>query len=270
MKLATSTALITGAASGLGREIALQLAVPGRTLWLTDRDSDALQAVAAEVTAKGATAHTLRLDVTAEEDWRAARQAAGTVDLLVNNAGVADVGPLLSTTERQWERQLGINLMGVVRGCRSFVPAMVQQSRGHVVNIASFAGLAMAPGMIAYNTAKAGVVAFSESLRVELALDGVGVSVCCPAFFRTNLTDSLEDASPAMVQRIQGWMDGSGVTATDVAQAIVKAVEQDTFMVLTHPTTWRYWLLKRLMPERYRSQLVAREKVRRDKKAARG
>lgn len=269
MKLQDSTILITGAASGLGRELALQLASTGRVLWLTDRVGPALKEVAGEVEARGATAHTLQLDVTDEEAWREAKQTVGSVDLLVNNAGVADVGPLLSTTERQWERQIGINLMGVVRGCRHFVPGMVHQGRGHVVNIASFAGIAMAPGMVAYNTAKAGVVAFSESLQVELALDGVGVSVCCPAFFRTNLTDSLEDASPAMVSRIQGWMDGSGVTATDVAQAIVRAVERDTFMILTHPTTRRYWWMKRWMPERYRAQLRAREKTRRAKKAAR-
>jgi NAD(P)-dependent dehydrogenase (short-subunit alcohol dehydrogenase family) len=225
MKLHDSTILITGAASGLGRELALQLAATGRILWLTDRVGPALVAVASEAESRGATAHTLQLDVTDEEAWRAAKQAVGPVDLLVNNAGVADVGPLLSTTERQWERQIGINLMGVVRGCRHFVPGMVDQKRGHVVNIASFAGIAMAPGM--------------------------------------------EDASPAMVSRIQGWMDGSGVTATDVAQAIVSAVERDTFMVLTHPTTRRYWWMKRWMPERYRSQLVAREKSRRAKKATR-
>ena len=265
MKLDSTTALVTGAASGLGRAIAVELAAPGRTLWLTDLSEEALEGVAAEVTERGATARLRRIDVADGASWTAAREAIGPVDLLVNNAGVADVGPLLSTTDRQWERQIGINLMGVVRGSRAFVPAMVQQGRGHVVNIASFAGLAMAPGMIAYNTAKGGVVAFSESLRVELALEGVGVSVCCPAFFRTNLTESLEDASPAMVKRIHGWMDGSGVTAEDVAKAVVTAVQKDTFMVLTHPTTWRYWMLKRLLPERYRAQLLAQAQKRRKK-----
>ena len=270
MKLDATTALITGAASGLGRAIALQLARPGRTIWLTDLNADALETVATEVSARGATAKTRLLDVTDEQAWQAAREATGPIDLLVNNAGVADLGPLLSTTERQWERQIGINLMGVVRGCRTFVPGMVAQGRGHVVNVASFAGLAMAPGMIAYNTAKAGVVAFSESLLAEMAFKEVGVSVCCPAFFRTNLTESLEDADPAMISRIHGWMDRSSVTAEDVAKAILRAVEQDTFMVLTHPRTQSYWLLKRLFPKRYRAKLAARAKERQDKAAAKG
>jgi len=267
MKLAGSVALVTGGGSGLGRELAIQLARAGCTVWVTDRDLDRATAVADEL---GANARPLSLDVRDWDAWAAAHDHIGAVDLLVNNAGVADVGPLLQTDPRQWERQLDINLMGVVRGARTFLPAMVAQKRGHVLNIASMAGLAMAPGMISYNTAKAAVVAFSESLRVEVALDGVGVSVCCPAFFRTNLTDSMDGAPPAVVARVQKWMDTSGVTATDVARESIAAVEADRFLVLTHPQSRRYWFLKRLWPERYRAQLIGREQARRAKKATAG
>ncbi len=263
MQIAGTTTLVTGAASGLGRELALQLAQRGCTVWLADRNGDALDGVAAEVTTAGGTPHTLVLDVTDDEGWVAARARVGRVDLLVNNAGVADVGPLVGSTDAAWDRQLNINVMGVVRGCRQFVPAMVDARRGHVVNIASFAGVALAPGMIAYNTAKAAVVAFSESLRVEVALDGVGVTVCCPAFFRTNLTDSMDDASPDMVRRVQRWMDTSGVTATDVASATLRAVERNEMMVLTHSLTRRYHWMKRLAPERYRRMLLQQEAKRR-------
>jgi len=263
------TALITGAGSGLGRAVALRLAQDGCTVLVTDVKSERAESVARELQAMGATAQAHALDVRDWEAWRSLHATVGHVDILVNNAGVADVGRLVDTDPDQWARQININLMGVIRGCRTFVPGMVQSGSGHVINIASLAGLALAPGMISYNTAKAAVVAFSESLRLEVALDGVGVSVCCPAFFRTNLTDSMHSASPAVVERVHKWMDTSGITADDVAQACADAIAQDRFLVLTHPGTWKYWLLKRIWPERYRSQLLARERQRRARRAIR-
>ena len=261
-------ALITGAGSGLGRAIALHLAREGCTIAVTDLQGDRAEAVAREIQATGGKAQAHQLEVGDWDAWRALERSLGPVDILVNNAGVADVGRLVDTDPEQWARQLDINLMGVIRGCRTFVPAMTRRGSGHVINIASLAGLALAPGMISYNTAKAAVVAFSESLRVEVALDGVGVSVCCPAFFRTNLTDSMHTASPAMVARVHKWMDTSGVTAEDVALACADAIEQNRFLVLTHPGTWKYWLLKRLWPERYRNQLLTRERQRRSRRSS--
>ncbi len=263
MKLDGAVALVTGGGSGLGRALAHQLAPRCEVVWVTDRDHERAQRVAEELTAAGGTARWAGLDVSQWEAWRELRSEVGRVDLLVNNAGVADVGSLITTDEQQWDRQLQINLMGVVRGARVFVPDMVERRQGHVLNIASMAGLAQAPGMISYNTAKAGVIAFSESLRVETALDRVGVSVCCPAFFRTNLTESMADASPQLVARIERWMDTSGVTAEDVARACLRGVERNTFLVLTHRETWLYWLAKRCLPDLYRSRLIARTRTRR-------
>lgn len=262
---ADTTALVTGAASGLGRVLARHTAATGATVWLSDRDSAGLAEVAAEVSEVGGVPRSVALDVSRAADWAAAVEAVGAVDLLFNNAGVADVGPLIGSTDDAWTRQLDINLMGVVRGCRAFAPGMVERRRGHIVNIASFAGLALAPGMIAYNTAKAAVIAFSHSLRVELALDGVGVSVVCPAFFPTNLTDSMPEASDEMVQRVQRWMHGSGVTAEDVAAAALQAVRQDEAVVLTHPGTDEMWWRSRALPEVHRAGLIARERGRRRK-----
>lgn len=268
MDLTRRTALVTGAASGLGRTLAQHLAARCAVIWVTDLREDALSNVVSEVEAAGAQARPLALDVTSWQDWEEARDTIGPVDLVVNNAGVADVGPLIDTEPHQWQRQLDINVMGVVRGSRTFVPGMIQAGRGHVLNIASMAGLAQTPGSIAYNTAKAAVVAFSESLRVEVALDGVGVTVACPEFFPTNLTDSMAGASPQTVARIQRWMERSGVTADDVARACLDAVQRDRFLVLTHKDSWKYWLLKRVWPERYRKMLLDRERARRAKKAA--
>ena len=125
------------------------------------------------------------------------------------------------------------------------------------MNIASFAGVAQAPGMIAYNVAKAGVIALSESLWVELRPHGVGVTVVCPAFFETNLTSSMDEASPETVRRVQRWMAQSGVTVDDVVAATLRAVEADELMVLTHPQTRRLWWLKRFLPARFRARMAA-------------
>lgn len=266
VSLVAPRVLITGAASGLGRALALHMGGSGVKLMLTDRDGARLDSTAEDVRGTGATVLTQVMDVRDDDAWEALSHRVtaewGGLDVLVNNAGVADLGPLVDTQPHHWERQLDINLMGVVRGCRSFVQLMLEQGTGHIVNIASFAGLATAPGMIAYNTAKGAVIAFSESLQVELAAAGVGVSVVCPAFFRTELTSSMDDASPDMVRRIERWMDSSGVTAEDVCTDIVAAIRADRFLVLTHKETRRFWLFKRLMPVRYRRMLVSEQQKR--------
>ena len=260
MRLQGARALVTGAASGLGRALSLELARRGAKVLLADLDEDGLDAVAAEVRGAGGEALCRRLDVREEGGWQicleAARGAWGGLDLLVNNAGVADVGGILESTERAWERQLQVNLMGVARGCRLGVPLLVESGGGHVVNVASMAGIALAPGMIAYNTAKAGVVALSESLWVELRPHGIGVSVVCPAFFPTNLTASMDEASPEVVKRVNRWMESSGITVDDVVRDVLSAVEKDQFLVLTHPKTRGLWRLKRFLPDRYRARML--------------
>jgi len=269
MNLSGSIALVTGAGSGLGRSLALQLATECSTVWVTDQSEDGAEAVAAEIRANGGTARTRTLDVSSWQAWRETRDQVGQVDILVNNAGVANIGPLLASDEHEWDRQININLMGVVRGSRMFVPGMVERGSGQVLNIASMAGLLPASGMISYHTAKAAVVSFSEALRIEVALDGVGVSVCCPAFFRTNLTDSMEGTSPATVARIQKLMDQSPLTADDVARACIEAMERNELLVIPHRKLRPLWVLRRLFPTRYRKRLIAQERSRRAKRLAR-
>jgi len=134
-----------------------------------------------------------------------------------------------------------------------------------VLNISSMAGLLLFPGMASYSTAKAAVVSFSEVLRAEVAPDGVGVSVCCPAFFRSNLTDSMRGAEPASVARIQKLMDQSRITVDDVATVCMQAIERNDFLVLPHRKLKPLWSLKRLFPKRYRNRMAARERTRRSR-----
>lgn len=167
--------------------------------------------------------------------------------IFVNNAGVACAGRVAETPLQDWDWITDINLMGVVRGCRAALPTM-RASRGHLVNIASFAAIANAPGMAAYNVAKAGVLALSETLWHEEVAHGVGVSVVCPVFFTTRLLDSFRSVQLGRKALVARLMASSGVSADDVAEQVFAAVASGPFLVLTHgETRWQY-RLKRLRP----------------------
>ncbi|MGH8453705.1 MAG: SDR family NAD(P)-dependent oxidoreductase, partial [Nevskiales bacterium] len=169
---------------------------------------------------------------------------------LVNNAGIATGGSVVESHYEDWQRALDINLMGVVRGCKTFVPILLAQKAGHVVNIASFAGIASPPNMASYNVAKAGVISLSESLRAETIDEGVDVSVACPSFFKTNLTESVQAPGDEWLKKFtENVMARSRVTAEDVADDIFRAVHDGRFMVITHDDARMQWRLKRAAPE---------------------
>jgi short-subunit dehydrogenase len=177
-----------------------------------------------------------------KKDW-------GGVDVVINNAGIAAAGTVHATALADWEAVININLLGVVRGCHTFVPMLLAQRSGHVVNIASFAALASAPGMASYNVAKAGVFSLSESLRAEVYDEGVDVTVACPAFFRTNLLESFRGPDPAAKATVARIMDRATITADDVANDIYEAVMNRRFLVISHPDSrWQY-RVKRAAPE---------------------
>ncbi len=185
--------MITGAGSGLGREIALRWAREGWQLALSDVNEGGLAETLKMVREAGGDGFTMRCDVRDYSQLIAFAQACeeklGGIDIVVNNAGVASGGFFDELSLEDWDWQIAINLMGVVKGCKAFLP-LVQKSKGKIINIASMAALMQAPGMSNYNVAKAGVVALSESLLVELRQAEVGVHVVCPSFFQTNLLDS--------------------------------------------------------------------------------
>lgn len=174
MKEHTATRIaITGAASGLGRELALRWARAGARVALGDINGERLAAVAREVSAAGGTALMQKCDVRLADDMNAlvdtCAQSWGGLDIFVNNAGVAGGGSFEKLTDEDWQWLLDINLMGVVRGARAVAPLFRSQGSGHIVNIASMAGLLAPPGMSSYNVAKTGVVSLSETLHGELA-----------------------------------------------------------------------------------------------------
>ncbi|MDA3922603.1 MAG: SDR family oxidoreductase [Salinisphaera sp.] len=245
---------ITGAGSGLGRELALCYAQAGWRVAVTDIQTGRARRVAGEVNDAGGQGIAQTLDTRRDEDYaqlnERLQESWGGLDVWVNNAGVAASGTVADTSVEDWEWMLQINLMGMVRGCRAALP-MLRASRGHLINIASFAAIANAPGMASYNVAKAGVLALSETLRGEEYDHGVGVTVACPAFFASNLLESFRSQSPHHTTMVQKLMESSGVTAAQVADDIFTAAADGEFLVISHRTArWQY-RLKRVSPESF-------------------
>lgn len=263
-----NTVAITGAGSGLGEALAQRYASAGWRVAVTDQDPDRAQATLQKLlSASGAQAATdsqgsfaLGLDVRDESQWAELEQQVmqrwdGLMQL-INNAGVATAGTVIDTPQEDWDWVLDINLLGAVRGCRRFAAVMQRQGEGQLVNMASFAGLAGAPGVSSYGVAKAGVVALSEALRAELHRSGVQVSVVCPAFVETRLTETMRSTREGTGEQIQRWMKRSGVNATALAEQVFTDVAAGRFLILTHRETRWAWRLKRWWPERYFKTLI--------------
>jgi NAD(P)-dependent dehydrogenase (short-subunit alcohol dehydrogenase family) len=247
----TARIVITGGGSGLGRALALGYARAGARIAVLDRQGAAAETVAGEIDAAGGTGLPVACDVTDPEAVTRAATAIQRgwqgVDVLVNNAGIAGAGTVVGTPEEDWRRIMDVNLFGVVTVCRAFLPEMIRAGTGHVVNIASAAGFVSPPGVAAYNVSKAAVISLSETLRIELASAGIGVSVACPSFFRTNLLDNFS-GSEASRQMALRQMERSPLDADDVARAIRRGVDRKEFMIVPHAEAWRILVLKRLAP----------------------
>ncbi|KHO65755.1 SDR family oxidoreductase [Pseudomonas flexibilis] len=263
--------MITGAGSGLGREIALRWAREGWQLALGDINPDGLEATLALVREAGGDGFTQRCDVRDYSQLTAFAQACearlGGIDVVVNNAGVASGGFFSDLSLEDWDWQLSINLMGVIKGCKAFLP-LLERSQGRIINIASLAALMQAPAMSNYNVAKAGVVALSESLLVELKPQGIDVHVVCPSFFQTNLLDSFRGPDPAMKAQVGKLLDSSPISAADIADYIFTEVAKGSFLILPHEQGRMAWAIKRQNPEVIYQQMIAMTEKLRAKRGA--
>src|SRR4051794_10739601 len=199
--------LVTGGAGGLGGALVAAFRARGD------------EVVAADIVEGG----DLTLDVRSDDDWAAARDWVeehwGGLDVLVNNAGVAGGGRIDVAGMDEWQWITEINLFGVVRGTRTFVPMLKQQRSGHIVNVASLAGLVHPAGMGSYNAVKAGVVAFSETCAHELAEWDIRCSAVCPSYFRTKLIENMQGTDTAVGQVIGGVVAGAPPGPEDIAAA---------------------------------------------------
>ncbi|MBV6324298.1 SDR family oxidoreductase [Duganella violaceipulchra] len=252
--------VITGGASGLGREFANVAAREGMKLVLADVQVDALQRAVDELKAQGASVISRLCDVRKGEQVQALADAAmaefGAVHLLFNNAGVGSGGLIWENTEADWEWVMGVNVWGVIHGVRIFTRLMLDAAKddpsfeGHIVNTASMAGLLNAPAMGVYNVSKHAVVSLSETLYQDLQLVGapIGASVLCPYFVPTGISQSHRNrpedvrmtqgptASQLAAQAMTDKAVSSGkVSAQDVAETTFKAVANGDFYIYSHP-----------------------------------
>lgn len=254
-QLEGKVAVVTGAASGIGRALADAFAAEGMSVVMADVEEDALATAAKEVGELGAAVLAVPTDVTKGDDVDAlaARtvEEFGTFHVVCNNAGVGSGGTMWELTEADWAWVLGVNLWGVIHGIRAFVPRLVEQNEGHVVNTGSIAGLTSAPMMGPYNASKHAVVTISETLHRELGLNGsaVRVSVLCPGFVQTRIAESdrnrpehLRNPAESEVNEVNEvgrellrQIVASGLPPDAVARQVVDAIKHERFYVLPHP-----------------------------------
>ncbi len=252
--------VITGGASGLGREFANTAAKLGMKLVLADVQQDALDKARTDLEAEGVQVLAMTCDVRKGEQVQALADATmakfGAVHLLFNNAGVGSGGLIWENTEADWEWVLGVNVWGVVHGVRIFTKLMLECAKsdpafeGHIVNTASMAGLLNAPTMGVYNVSKHAVVSLSETLFHDLQLVGapIGASVLCPYFVPTGISQSHRNrpADVAMTASVTPSqvaaqamtvkaVESGKVSAADVAQITFDAIRDGQFYIYSHP-----------------------------------
>ncbi len=255
-------AVITGAASGIGRGMAESFGAAGMKLVLADVDADRLGQVARELEKTGAEVLPVKTDVSRQTEVdalaRRAIDAFGAVHVVCNNAGVAHGGvPTWESTLHDWEWIVGVNLMGVVHGVRTFTPLLLEQGEGHIVNTASMAGLISGGGNALYGVTKHAVVALSEALFNELAAQErarVRVSVLCPGWINTQILQSSQRNQPEAVRHhlpeirtspeaeirrkmVESLLAG-GLDPRHVGDLVLDAIREERFWILTHPA-WK-------------------------------
>jgi len=262
-------AVITGGASGIGRGMAESFAAAGMKVVLADVDADRLAQVARELEKTGAEVLPVKTDVSrqveVDELARRALDAFGAVHVVCNNAGVAHGGvPTWESTLHDWEWIVGVNLMGVVHGVRTFTPLLLEQGEGHIVNTASMAGLISGARNALYGVTKHAVVALSEALFNELAAQGqsrVRVSVLCPGWINTQILQSSQRNQPEAVRhhlpqdrtspeaeirrKLVESMLASGLDPRRVGDLVLDAIRDERFWILTHPQ-WKSMIRHRL------------------------
>jgi len=248
--------LITGAASGIGQATAIEFAGQGADLAVSDINEPALAETIAAIKAKGTRAIGIHTDVSRPEEVEAmvnrTVEEYGRIDILMNNAGVAVAGEMRHLALKDWEWIMGINLWGPIYGVHYALPYMIKQGGGHIINVASSAGLIASPGMSAYTTTKFGLVGLSEVLCNEVRRHKIGVTVVCPGFVRTPIFGKTE---------VRGMKDDDearkvppliGISQETCARNIVDAVRKNKFLIIPGPEMKLMYGCKRYAPAVYK------------------
>ena len=251
------TALVTGAASGIGRETALAFARAGADLVLADVNEAGLEETAAAGRALGRRVLARRVDVASRDEMQrfadAVHAEVEAVDILMNNAGVGLGARFLETSLEDWQWIVSINLWGVVYGCHFFLPPMVRRGRGgHVVNVSSAAGYVATEQLSAYSTTKFAVFGLSEALRAELAPHRISVTTVCPGIINTPITRSARmrgaSATPQARAVLVAAYERRAYGPERVAANVLRAVARNRAVAPISPEAWIMYVLKRVAP----------------------
>jgi short-subunit dehydrogenase len=244
-------AFITGGGSGLGLELARALAAEGWTLGLFDRNLARLAAAEAELSRAGIAVAAFAGDVAHVDELTVAvnsfAAARGGFDVMINNAGVAGAGSLMDVSLEDWRWIIDINFMGVVHGCRAAIPHLRRNGAGLIINIASAAAFASAPGMASYNAAKAAVLSLSETLVNELRETRTQVSVVMPTFFQTNLLESSRGSAQNLEQAAR-LMAASSYQTQHVARDVLLLAGAGKLYIVLPRSARLLWRFKRWAP----------------------
>jgi NADP-dependent 3-hydroxy acid dehydrogenase YdfG len=258
VKYPQKRAFITGAASGLGKALCLELAKDGWLIGMSDIREEALLQAAEVVRNAGAKTLTYQLDVSDKVAYQKVAenflQNTGGIDLLFNNAGVGDGGKFEEYGLDNWEWMVGINQMSVIYGCHFFIPVFKKQGYGHILNTSSLAAVSAPPEMAAYNATKAAVVAISETLYCELMDNNIQVSCIQPYFFKTNI-DQFARGGENIRVATKAFIQHSGLEADVVAKEILHRAAKGELYILIPKLARQMWLLKRLAPIWYRNKV---------------
>ena len=242
-------ALLTGAAGGIGRALAKQLAQAGAALWLVDVDGNSLEQLATELREITGEVRTSVVDLTQRESITALADQVNMqwqgLDLLINNAGVAFYGPTHQMTEAQWDRLMGINLLAPIHLTRQLLPALLSREGSHIANMCSVSGLVAGGRFNAYHTTKFGLVGFTEALRAEYGRTGLGVSAICPGPVQTNLYRDCQTGHGNPAPQPPGWLCAS---PERVARLTLRAIRWNRRMILITPMAHLLFNLKRFLP----------------------
>jgi NAD(P)-dependent dehydrogenase (short-subunit alcohol dehydrogenase family) len=263
--------LITGAASGIGRSTAIAAAGKGAELFLTDRNAAGLQSVVAEIRDAGGTVpHLAALDLV-DHDAVVAFAAevhaiAPSMDVVMNIAGISTWGKIEQLEHEHWRRTIEIDLMGPISILECFVPPMIEARRGgHIVNVASVAGLFGLPWHAPYSAAKFGLRGVSEVLRFDLRKNRIGVSLVCPGAVKTPLVGTVDivgvDRDNPKMRKLIALFERRAVSPEKVAEKILEAVEKNRYMVFTSPDgRILHWFQRHFeLPYRLLMRLMNRE-----------
>ncbi len=256
--------LITGATSGLGEALALMFARAGFRVAVASRNGDKVAATVTRVEQAGGTGLGITLDVTQAQDFEAAAREVEQVweglDILVNNAGVITAGKLEDVGLEVWRQSLDTDLWSVIHGCRVFLPLLENSGGGHIVNVASAAGLLSGPDLATYNVAKAGVISLSETLKVELAEKHIDVTVSCPTVFKSHLLNKAGHEGDVVqgvtAKGLARDMETTNISSDDVAHSLIRAMARRRMYDLPQRDARLNWWLARTFPETFRKIIL--------------